>query len=77
MLAELQTRALFKVGEPVHWRSTVYKITARYWRRSNDTIVYDLMEVVRPGASARHQRKVRENELARPSPYTLGIDVRM
>jgi hypothetical protein len=72
-LPELESRALFTVGQPVHWRGSVYKVTARYWRRWNDSIVYDLVEVVKPGRSPRHQRKVREEEMSKPSLHTLGL----
>lgn len=45
-LPELESRALVTVGQPVHWRGSVNKVSGRYWRRWNDTIVYDLIEVV-------------------------------
>jgi hypothetical protein len=70
----LKARARFSVGDPVHWRGGVYRITARYWKRSLDWIVYDLMEVVAPGRSPRAQRRVREVELDVPSVRTLGVD---
>ena len=65
---------LYAVGDPVHWRGKVYRISARYWRRSTDAFVYDLIEVVRPGSSPRSQHKVNESELHKPSLYTLGLD---
>lgn len=70
---EFESRALFAVGQPVHWRGSVYKVSARCWRRWNDSIVYDLVEVVQPGRSPRHQSKVREVELSKPSLHTLGL----
>ena len=71
----LKARALFEVGNPVHWRGSVYRITARYWRRSLDSFVYDLMEVVAPGRSPRAQQKVREVEMHPPSVHTIGVEV--
>jgi hypothetical protein len=72
---ELKARALFDVGAPVHWRGTVYRVTKRYWRRWNDTIVYDLKEVVPAGRSPRVQNKVREVDMHPPSVYTIGVDI--
>ena len=65
---------LHNVGDPVHWRGKVYRISARYWRRSTDAFVYDLKEVVAAGRTASTQSKVLERELHKPSLYTLGLD---
>ena len=71
---ELKARARFDKGSIVHWRGSVYRVTARYWRRSLDWLVYDLMEVVAPGRSPRAQNKVREMEMETPSEHTLGLE---
>lgn len=71
----LKARALYHVGDPVHWRGSVYRVTARYWRRSLDSLVYDLLEVVPPGRTPRVQNKVREVEMHPPSVHSLGVDV--
>lgn len=74
--AELMQRAAHRVGDVVHWRGTVYRITGRYWRQWNDSIVYDLLESVRPGSGTpRSQRKVLEKECEKPSLRSLGLGV--
>ena len=72
-LTALEAQAAHRVGDIVHWRGTVYRVIARYWRRSTGRIVYDLLESVRPGATPRRQYKVAEAECHKPSLHTLGL----
>ena len=62
VVAGLRARARYTLGEPVHWRGAVYRITARYYRRSIGWILYDMKEVVESG-SPRYQSKRREEEI--------------
>ena len=43
-VTQLKQRALYIIGEPVVWRGVVYRIAARYWRKRNNWILYDLRE---------------------------------
>lgn len=61
--AALAKRAKYIVGVPVYWRGTMYRISGRYHRRSMDTIVYDLREIMADGGYGRFQKKRRELEL--------------
>ena len=71
--AELERIALFKVGDPVHHNSGIYRVSARYYRRSAEVILYDLVEVVRPGQRAGKRSKVPEHQVHKPSLQTLGL----
>ncbi|MBK6774690.1 MAG: hypothetical protein IPG74_02185 [Flavobacteriales bacterium] len=71
--AQLDARARHKLTDGVHYNATVYRVIARYWRRSNDKIYYDLREMVPPGRQPRYQYKVLEQFVHKPSLHTLGL----
>jgi hypothetical protein len=72
-LEVLTARARFAPADYVHYQATVYRITARYYRPSADLIVYDLLEIVRPGHRPRVQHRVPDQRLHRPSLHSLGL----
>lgn len=63
LLEVLQARAKYNVSDAVYWRGTVYHVTARYYRRSRDEMVYDLEEIVPPKKTGRLQKRVSEADL--------------
>lgn len=73
-LKELEERAAFKVGDPVHYRGIVHTVLRRYYRKSKDHIVYDLREVVKAPARPRYANGVPQDMVHKPSLSTLGID---
>lgn len=75
-LDQLRTTAAYQVGDPVHHNGVVYRVVARYYRRSQQTILYDLLEVVRPGGTPRRTNAVPERYVHKPSLRTLGLGER-
>jgi hypothetical protein len=71
--AQLDARARHKVDDWAHYNGNVYRVIARYWRRSTDKIHYDLRESVAPGHRPRFQYKVLEQFVHKPSLHTLGL----
>jgi len=70
-LLQLKERARYIIGEPVVWRGVVYRIAARYWRKRNDSIHYDLREA-NPvqGGYPREVPKIPEQDL---SEFTVSV----
>jgi len=62
---QLKERARYIIGEPVVWRGMVYRIAARYWRKRNDSIQYDLREAhPARGNYPQEVRKIPEQDLS-------------
>jgi hypothetical protein len=64
-VTQLKQRARYIIGEPVVWRGVVYRIAARYWRKRNDSIHYDLREAnPASGAYPTEVQKIPEQDLS-------------
>jgi len=68
---QLKERARYIIGETVVWRGKVYRIAARYWRKRNDSILYDLREAhPAHGNYPQEVHKIPEQDL---SEFTRSV----
>ncbi len=64
-----------KVGDPVHYAGIVHRVSRRYYRKSTGEILYDLVEVVKPGGIPRHPSGIPEKHVTKPTLGSLGLSM--